>query len=264
MFIHVQVEEFGGDRRLRDVLPEIRDQGSIGVECLVMTAWKINQDGKEFTHLLQVTRPSAVARHLMHAHCAALISGLKAIRSKLLAYRSTTWRGFPWQSPAALSTTCQARPPQAMAAPLNSMHWRLKGRSAMPSPLQVPLPLQLAPPKDCWYQPMLIITKWSCWQIITRGAWWCEVPKSSPLLRAGSAVKVLFINCQSGHDSMHMRGQADDMAELLTLLPGKFPGMASLLSHLRLPHSWKRVTSNASYYSGSQRSCNACRGHHRS
>ena len=39
-------------------------------------------------------------------------------------------------------------------------------------------------------------------------------------------MKVLFINCQSGHDSMHMRGQADDMAELLTLLPAKFPGTA--------------------------------------
>ena len=39
-------------------------------------------------------------------------------------------------------------------------------------------------------------------------------------------MKVLFINCQSGHDSMHMRGQADEMARLLTLLPDKFPGRA--------------------------------------
>ena len=50
------------------------------------------------------------------------------------------------------------------------------------------------------------------------------LPLTTLLLQAGSAVKVLFINCQSGHDSMHMRGQADDMAKLLTLLPCKFPG----------------------------------------
>lgn len=53
-----QVPEFGGDRPLRDVLPELRDLGYAAVECLVMTAWKINQNDKEFTRLLQARNPS--------------------------------------------------------------------------------------------------------------------------------------------------------------------------------------------------------------
>ena len=70
----LQVKEFGGDRNLRDVLPEIRDENYVAVECLVMTAWRINQDGKEFTALLQASCLSSENTNSADADLVALCS----------------------------------------------------------------------------------------------------------------------------------------------------------------------------------------------
>ena len=46
---------------------------------------------------------------------------------------------------------------------------------------------------------------------------------------AGDAVRIVLINCQSGHDSMHMRGEVDEMAGRLVQLQSSFPGLPAAM-----------------------------------